>query len=249
MTIDLNASNIRWHLLSPQEQPIYFNEELINYVIKTAKILGYEDWKSIAKAFPYKNTEKVLTALNGFYRTSRLITPYLLKLIEILGLDLQHIKALEAKHKDALLKDLTCLRDNHQLFIDDIDTIISTKAYYNVSFYGLLLSSAYVGRRYPIVLGELLLHWSRGKFIVKDRCCGDVFIYGAGGSPLSGNNYFSGFCSTCKKAISGSLDSFNTVFSPFMNHKPHFPYEASNEKVVSIYDSLKHGGSLCSAKI
>lgn len=249
MTIDLNSRNVRWHLLDQQEQPIYCNKELINYVISSAENFGFKDWNSIAKAFPYKNTGKVLIALRHFRKTSRLINPYFLKLIEILDLDIQQIRSLEATHKNALYKDLDCLRDNYQVFLDNIETIINKKEYYNVSFYGLLLSSAYFGRRYPIVFGELLLHWSKGLFIVRNQCCGDVFIYSAGGSPLSGSNRYSGFCNTCKKVMKGSLDSFNTIFSPFMNHKPIFPYEDSNETVVSVFNILTDGGSRCSAKI
>lgn len=94
------------------------------------------------------------------------------------------------------------------------NTILAKPEYFYVRF-----STAYIGTTltgmWHIPMGALILLWQDNKW--KDTCphCqGEVFIYAAGGSPLSGRHKYAGICAGCREQVTGRRESFGALMGP-----------------------------------
>jgi hypothetical protein len=86
------------------------------------------------------------------------------------------------------------------------------------------VSVAYVGPCGYLPLGLLLDYWQQGKFT--DVCgeCGEtVFLYGAGGSPLSGSGSMWGACGQCGKGRKAPFDG--QLVLGFREHELFGPFQ------------------------
>lgn len=73
------------------------------------------------------------------------------------------------------------------------------------------------------------------------HCGGEVYIIGAGGSPLSGMHSFWGYCSKCGKKESGRKSTFGELWHPVVEMKEKFPNEAKIKGVSlqALIEELK----------
>lgn len=98
---------------------------------------------------------------------------------------------------------------NFRLIYKSADKIISTPEYFHCECKTAYLSTFYIGRGGKIPLGVLLLLWREAKLIEKCPTCGKaVFVFGEGGSPLSGAYSWWGFCPECDRERYGTGDAF-----------------------------------------
>ena len=96
------------------------------------------------------------------------------------------------------------------LFTENLDliwanekTILECAEYFFCDIPFASCSWPYVGGDGPLCLGYLLLGWSDGLLVEPcPGCGGECLVTSFGGSPLSGSNSWSGFCSNCKKKYS-----------------------------------------------
>jgi len=102
-------------------------------------------------------------------------------------------------------------RENFDLFLKYDDLIINTPEFFHCSFGSGFISVAYLGG-YPVSLGALLQLWKTGEWVVVcNQCQGKLYLYGAGGSPLSGSNSCCGICKECKTVSTKILPSFLNI--------------------------------------
>ena len=117
--------------------------------------------------------------------------------------------------------ELQLLADNLDLIWRNADIIINTPEFYYSYFHCAFISVAFLGGYY-LRLGQLVHLWKQNTLVVTcDECQGPLYIFGAGGSPLSGRNHCSGICGDCKKFSSKSLRGFRTVMEALDFIKKH----------------------------
>ena len=101
------------------------------------------------------------------------------------------------------------------------DIVLKEPEYYNIKHQNMFVSLAYF--KVPeLTLGRLFTYWERSMFIDPEGCCGPVYEYIIGGSPLSGSNGYTGICSKCGKEVGKSNpgDSWRDKWTMHMNFKP-----------------------------
>ncbi|MCP5484291.1 MAG: hypothetical protein H7A22_02070 [Spirochaetales bacterium] len=104
--------------------------------------------------------------------------------------------------KDVIATEERLLLRNWDLIRSRGDEILSRPDWYFVrsaSFYFLM---AYISGSGPLTLGEMTLLWQtedgRGRC---PHCQGVVFLFRAGGSPLTGNHWIHGICPSCRSHV------------------------------------------------
>ncbi len=207
----------------PANMPSTVNTELIEYIWRKSQEAGFLGIAALAKTFAGKNNNKIIRNLKIFNQTSRLNKNYMIYLHKLLNLDKAEIDAINKRHRDRLYAEEDLLISNFELLLLKSNLILESERYRNITFHGLFISSAWVGRRRPLTLGELFFHYKRGDWIMPD-CCGSVYVLSGGGSPLSGSNSYQGYCRTCKKIFFGSRPSFSELLGPFLKDEPDFEY-------------------------
>ena len=222
---------------SPANQTDRINKRLIEFIQKKSTDNGYDSVKALAKAFGYKNPDKVMRQLETFYETGELNPEYMKKLLEILHIDPEDIKRIKKEHQDRLYAPLNLFIHQFEALYAQRKKILNSPRYRNIVIPGIEITSAWVSRHRPLTLGELYFHWDHKEFIER-ACCGKVFVFRVSGSALSGANDFSGYCPACKKVYEGSLDSFHDLFHAYINHVPDFPYEYSDCTMQELVESL-----------
>ena len=64
-----------------------------------------------------------------------------------------------------------------------------------------------------------------------------MYILAALGSALSGAHSYTGFCSVCKKIVTGQNDTFGSILRPYLDYVPVFEYSETDctvEKLLSV---------------
>ncbi len=227
----------------PCEQPCNLpnpvNVELIDFIERKCVDAGYNDVSSLAKAFRSANPTKLIRNLQEFGKTSNLQPEYLEKLIKIINLDASEIDDIQRRHRDKLYEEKNRFLHNFDLMLDNTDVILADPRYRNIIFYGLYISTAWVGRNRPVTIGELLFHYRNGDFILPE-CCGSAYLISGGCSVLSGCNNYEGFCRTCKKRVYGSSEFFSAkVSGPYFKNPPPFPYEPTDYTVRQLVEDFE----------
>ncbi|MBN1970426.1 MAG: hypothetical protein JXR48_09140 [Candidatus Delongbacteria bacterium] len=190
----------------------------------------------LAKKFNYKNVSKVRDRISDFFRTGEMDTPkYFDILVKILGSDTEMINSIFSERIDTWEKNNNLFYENLSLILKHSKTILKTPELYFVTHDRFVMGSAYVGGRY-LYIGELLRSWNENVMIEKD-CCGRVLVFSNSGSVLSGSNYYSGICESCKKPISNHGGcGFMGRFVYFKNIKTNFD---KPEKLLSFEEFLE----------
>lgn len=139
----------------------------LKYVHERARELGFFDWADIAKAFGYRNGSAVLSALQLYEHTDYLVTPYRVRLSQVLQLEEGRFRQQEAAATGETDRDLRKLIENFRLIMANRKFVEARRDFYNIQFPGIGFSAAYVGRRTPLTFGQLLSHWHNGDFILE----------------------------------------------------------------------------------
>lgn len=93
--------------------------------------------------------------------------------------------------------------ENLELIRAHEKTILECAEYFFCDIPFASCSWPYIGGDGPLCLGYLLLGWRDGLLIEPcPGCGGECLVTSFAGSPLSGSNSWSGFCSNCKKKYS-----------------------------------------------
>jgi len=133
------------------------------------------------------------------------------------------------------------LFQNHfDLIQENADLIINTPELFYCTLHAACINLAYLGG-YLTPLGVLLQLWRKGLLVdVCDHCRGDLYIFCAGGSPLSGTNKCSGLCRNCRTISGKSLPSTRPIVQALQKVKKNL-----NKKTIlrtkGRYFSFKHG--------
>lgn len=148
-------------------------------------------------------------------------------------------RPLSEDEKDAVQRKL--LLQSFGLLREHADTIINTPAYSFCSPRIVRLALFYIGGgRVP--LGALLQLWQEGKLIETcPVCSGEIYLFSAGGSPLSGMNAWSGICPSCNRIHIGKSDYFPKIWQPMQGMIDKYSEAAAWSKVeaVSFEDLLE----------
>ncbi len=221
----------------PHYQPSTVNTELVDFIGEKALLSGYDSVKDLAKAFGTKNHDKIIRNLQEFSRTGNMNINYMNQLCTLLAIDKTEIDGIRKRHRDRLYAEADLFMQNFDLLLRNEKVILEDEQYRNIVFHGLHIRSAWVGRYRPLTLGELFYHYRHGDWVTPD-CCGSVYVISAGGSVLSGNNRYQGYCSRCKKVFHGSRPSFGEIMNPFLNNKPDFEYKPTDCTVKQLVTDL-----------
>ena len=108
-------------------------------------------------------------------------------------------------------REFQLFTDNFDLIWRNDDLIINTLEFYYSYFQSAMISVAYFGGGY-ITIGQLLEAWKQNLLVdTCDKCQGVLYIFCAGGSPLSGSNGCLGICGDCKQVSQTRLQGIRTV--------------------------------------
>jgi hypothetical protein len=120
--------------------------------------------------------------------------------------------------------------ENLGLILDKAQVIIDTPRYFFCTFDSAFISVMFVhGGMIP--LGVLSLLWQKGNLRAACRHCGgEVYIYGTGGSPLSGSHSAWGCCLACGKYNRVQVEHFSEIWAPLAEAIRDNPNEAVIEK-------------------
>ncbi len=136
--------------------------------------------------------------------------------------------------------------ENLRLIIESSDTILKKEEFFFCEFGSAFLSMAYIAKGGSIPLGVLISLWQKGESMdTCSHCGGEVYIIGAGGSPLSGQHKWWGYCGQCGTKKSGKKSTFGELWHPVVEMKEKFPNEAKIQgvKLKTLVEHLT-GGSL-----
>ncbi|QEN03322.1 hypothetical protein EW093_00905 [Thiospirochaeta perfilievii] len=117
---------------------------------------------------------------------------------------------------------VTILIENLELFIDNLDLILSTPEYYQIPIEHSFAGAAYIRNlgRVNLFLGDLLTLWTNDKWTTDCECCsGKIYVISVGGSPLSGRGSATGYCSSCSRVVL-NITSFSNYYSSAVNTLP-----------------------------
>ncbi len=130
----------------------------------------------------------------------------------------QIIQAPVSSEKDER-KDFDLFRDNLDLILESADLIINTPELYYASFNAANINLAYLGG-HQAPIGVLLQLWKDGILMGKcPKCYGKVYIFCAGGSPLSGSHSCLGICRDCRKISKIQLSSVGPIIEALKHLK------------------------------
>lgn len=126
------------------------------------------------------------------------------------------------------VKDFELFRGNLELILENAKFIINTPELYYASFNGATINLAYMGGHQAPV-GVLLELWNEGLLVDQcEKCNGSLYIFCAGGSPLSGQNKCSGICRNCKRVSKIELASID----PIIKALKHLKNNVNKKKVI-----------------
>jgi hypothetical protein len=102
--------------------------------------------------------------------------------------------------------------DNLELIIANADLIMKRPEFFYIRHDWMLIGGIFVGSK-NIPLGVLLKLWQSGRWIDECPGCGGiVYIFMAGGSPLSGSHYCHAVCLACRKIVnSKQVEAFTVL--------------------------------------
>ncbi len=124
-------------------------------------------------------------------------------------------------------REFQLFTDNFDLIWRNADIIINTPEFYYSYFHCAFISAMFMGNYY-LRIGQLLHLWKQNTLVdTCDKCQGPLYIFCAGGSPLSGRNRCSGICGDCKKFSSISLPGCRRVMEAL-----HFIKTNQNKRKV-----------------
>jgi len=136
--------------------------------------------------------------------------------------------------------EFALFRDNLDLLFRYAETIIDTPQLFFCGLGHARISVAYLGDYHP-PLGALLHLWQQDQLTdVCDHCGGDLLLYCAGGSPLSGSNTCSGHCRSCRRVSGKTLPSF----APVTKTLPYIRAHLNTRKILRTRGqgfSFQHG--------
>jgi len=132
---------------------------------------------------------------------------------------------------------------NFQLILKNFDRILKNEKYFFCEFGDAFLSMPYIGPDGPISIGILLMLWQRGDLIeVCPECGGDVYIRGAGGSPLSGTHTYWGSCVKCRKnKVFHGESGFASIWNPIRELLKKYPNKTVIKEGKRKYFSWRDG--------
>ena len=126
---------------------------------------------------------------------------------------------------------LDVLCQNIPLLLANIDTVMQNKEYFFCTLPQVFASTAFYGPNGLIPLGVLLQLWRDGEMKTEcPSCRGDLYIYNFGGSPLSGSNYYNGFCMGCGERRRGTSKDFSGLYQSAWDLMRKNPNDAVIEK-------------------
>jgi hypothetical protein len=95
-------------------------------------------------------------------------------------------------------EEIKVVCENFEVILKNFKRIVENEQYFFCQIGAAYLSTAWIGPDGPIPLGALVLLWQKGKLIKEcPDCGGNVYVFGAGGSPLSGTTSWWGVCRRC----------------------------------------------------
>lgn len=221
----------------PTNLPDTVNVDLITFIGRKSTDAGFKDVLSLSKAFGTTNNEKIVRNLQAFGQTGQLNPQYMSKLVELLNINISDIEAIRRQHNERLYLEEKLFIQYFDLLFSHQDLIIKQENYRNITFHGLGINSAWVGRRRPCTLGELYQHWQNKRLIAPD-CCGTTYIFSAGGSALSGSHTYRAICSICKKVVSGQRPTFSEILNPYLQFESDFAYVPTDYTVKQLVADL-----------
>lgn len=229
MKLDFSVTQLR-----PARSPANSNKALIHYIKQARNSAGLSNLE-LVRRMGFRNTNKALRRLQHFEHSGQLAPIYRQKIIQVLGLNKADIEQIEQQHSDHQWSQLALFIRHFNQIWSHRKMIVRHPDYANISFPGLYLSVAYLNVPNHN-LGLLLQHYMNGDWIYKDICCGDLYLIGVGGSPLSGNNSCHGFCIDCRKCLSFKLPTFGAILKA---HKKLVPACEQRQTEKTLADLLR----------
>ncbi len=131
---------------------------------------------------------------------------------------------------DVIVSETKLFRENLPLLLEKADVIINTPRYFFCTFDSAFIPLMFIhGGMIP--LGILSLLWQQGKLkAICEFCGGEVYIYGLGGSPLSGSHSARGCCKDCARYNKVIVDHFPDLWKPLIEAIQAYPNEEIIEK-------------------
>lgn len=121
--------------------------------------------------------------------------------------------------------------------LDKEESILSCPDYFFTPLSFASCSWPYVGGSGPLCLGYLMLGWKVG-LLIEDcpKCREKALVTSFGGSPLSGSNSWTGFCTKCRVKVSGK-DSIHKPFAKrlefILSLRKTYPEKILNEETYT----------------
>ena len=186
---------------------------------RLAELAGYEN---IAKGV--RRVHKLLST--GKTKNGRLLYQLgeILQVGEEIDELFEKLKGETRQYQTELNEESKLLADHLLLILEKSEQIAPDRRLANALISECaFLSMAYAGGGY-LPLGTLLCFWQQDRFTdTCEECEGKVYLYGAGGSPLSGSGSMWGRCAQCHK---GKKVAFNgRLASELQNHALFHPFQ------------------------
>ena len=198
----------------------------------------------VAESVGYTKVEKGINRINRLIDAGELPQQegdLQYKICRMLGVEeaisslVKEMEAESISYQSALQKEKDLLQAHLPSILAHSDRIrADSEMRYALISEHALAGGAYIGGGY-LPLGLLLEFWQRDKFTEKCSACGGrAYLYGAGGSPLSGSGSMRGICIGC---LEESEFAFNAkVVIALKKHESFEPFQEliSNDRFMRI---------------
>lgn len=141
------------------------------------------------------------------------------------------------------MEEIKVLCEHFEVILKNFKKILENEQYFFCQIGAAFLSMPWIGPDGPIPLGVLVLLWQKRKLIKKcPDCGGKVYVFGAGGSPLSGTHGWWGVCRICagKKSQRGG-SGFRIIWMPIQEMLKKYPNKSIVKKGKRPYFTWRHG--------
>jgi hypothetical protein len=113
-------------------------------------------------------------------------------------------------------EEMKVVCENFEVILKNFKRILENEQFFFCQIGAAYLAMPWIGPDGPIPLGVLVLLWQKRKLIKKcPDCGGNVYVFGASGSPLSGDHSWRGVCRRCagEKSQRGG-NGFHLIWMP-----------------------------------
>lgn len=213
-----------------------YARELKEFFERRQRELGFSD-QELAANFAVCSRGCALRALARFHRDGKIKDTFRVRLQQLLCLSDLAMGQFSRNFFTRAFAARDFFFENFAFFLEHADEIISTRAYANVTFFGMQVRLPWFNRTRPLTLGELLGYYRRGLWTVRCADGSRAYVYRVGGDGLF-SLWGDAVDPVHHRVIRVSIANVREFAESFLRYEAPFEYQSSAWTVHSLRGHL-----------